>query len=159
MKATKAHYFFANGWPAKIWMAAVPTLFAAGAVMEFWSGLFSPSRLSEALISWGGVLASILLGWFVGILVGWFVIGPLYYDRNLKNGEPFHKGEVVQILVGPHRDRLVQVVETYEIGSYAGAHRVRVDLGGELAEGENVFTSTEILRVEAAAEPPLPIPL
>ena len=76
----------------------------------------------------------------------------MYYDRSLKNGEPFHQGDMVQILIGPHRDRIVRVRDAFDIASWAGSHRILVDLGDEIKEDENVFTSIQILRVATEGE-------
>ena len=76
-------------------------------------------------------------------------MGPLYHDRSVKNGEPFEVGDSVQILHGPHRDSIVPVIAIVDIGTFAGGHRVRVDLGGPEEEDE-VFHSKDILRVSPA---------
>lgn len=142
MKASRAHYFFAQEWPAKIWLAAFALLSAVITASQCW-GILGVSWASS-LIFVGLVLLGALLGYFVGFLVGWPILGPIYYGRGLMNGEPFHPGEMVQILVGPHRDRIVQVMETYDHG-YAGGHLVRVDLG---TDEDNFFRSIQILRME-----------
>lgn len=76
----------------------------------------------------------------------------MYYDRSLKNGEPFHSGDMVQILVGPHRDRVVRVIEAFDYAACAGAHCIRVDLGVEARKYENLFRSTQILKVSSSSE-------
>jgi hypothetical protein len=149
MKASRIHYFFAENWPAKIWMAAFLVLFVLGSASIFWPLFIFPTRWTDPLLFFGCVLLAVPLGWFIGILIGWLVIGPLNYGRSLKNGEPFHQGDTVQILKGPHRDRVVRVVNAFDIGDYAGAHRVRVDLGETGEDGEDVFGSTEVLRVSS----------
>jgi hypothetical protein len=142
MKASRIHYFFAEDWPVKIWLTAVLVLFVLGSAFIFWPLLVSPTRWTDPFLFFGCVLLAVPLGWLVASLIGWFVIGPLYYDRGLKNGEPFHQGDTVQILTGPHRDRVVWVVNAFE-------HAVHVDLGEASEDGEDVFASIEVLRVSS----------
>ena len=109
--------------------------------------LWYPDRWTDPLLFFGCTALAAVLGYFVGILAGFFCLGPLYYNRSIMNGEPFKQGDMVQILVGPFKDRVVRVLSTFDIGSYAGAHRIRVDLGTETKDDENMFTSIQILRV------------
>jgi hypothetical protein len=145
MKASGIHYFFAGKWPIKIWMVVFPLVAGTWAGSSCWTLLVSPANWKAPLVFLGLVLLASLLGYFVGILVGWPVIGLLYYDRSLKNGEPFKRGDTVQILVGQHRDRIVPVIEAFDYAPYAGGHRIRVDLGPDVKD--NVFGSSEILRL------------
>jgi hypothetical protein len=147
MKATKIHYFFAQGWLEKIWHIVFSSVFVIYGTFGQWGFIVSPTTWVDPLFFLGGVFLYALLGYFVGILVGWPIIGPIYYNRSLKNGEPFHKGETVQILVGPYRGRIVPVMEAWDAAEYAGGHRIHVDLRSEVEDNENIFTSTEILRV------------
>ena len=147
IKATKIHYFFAQGWLEKIWLIVFSSTFVIYGTFGEWGFIFSPTTWVEMLFFLGGVFLYALLGYFVGIIAGWPIIGPIYYNRSLKNGEPFHKGETVQILVGPYRDSIVSVIKAWDAAEYAGGHRIHVDLGSELEDNEIIFTSTEILRV------------
>ena len=150
MKASGIHYFFARKWPIKIWMIAFPSAASVLAGSSCWTLLVSPVNWKDPLVFLGLVLLAALLGYFVGILVGWPVIGPMYYDRSLENGEPFRSGDMVQILIGPHRDRIVRVIEGFDYAPYAGGHRIRVDLGADIRD--NVFESCEILRISSASD-------
>lgn len=148
MKPTWAHYFFAQEWPARIWMSMFPISFGTIAAILGWLTLEFLRSWTEVLLfaAYVGLVAA--LGWFVGILVGWFVLGPLYFDRSIKNGEPFQPGDLVHILVGPYRDRIARVYSTFEVGSFAGAHRVRVELGERKKDDwKDVFSSYQILRI------------
>jgi hypothetical protein len=149
MKASRIHYFFAQEWPIKIWMTAVPSVFAIYAALRCWPLFVSPTSWFDWPVIVGIILLAAMLGYFVGILLGWPIIGPLYYDRSVRNGEPFHAGDMVQILVGPHRDRVVRVIKAFDCGAYAGGHRITVDLGAE----EEDFRSHQILRMSGGAEP------
>lgn len=127
-----------------MWVVGIPLLFGVVAAIRC-DPTLDPSGI---FLSIGIVLLAMVLGYFASILVGWFVLGPLYYGRSRKNGEPFREGDMVQILVGPHRDRVARVYRALDIASWAGAHRVYVELGeDEKAAGRDVFKSYEIVRV------------
>ena len=107
----------------KIWFAVIPSLFLIFAfyVCEPTTALFNDWR---NLMHLGFIiLITLLLGFFSSYLFGWFVLGPLYHNRGLKNGAPFQEGDVVQIIAGPYRDRVVNVYATWQGDS------VRVMLG------------------------------
>ena len=150
MKPSRIHYFVAAQWPSRIWLTAFPAASFAWSASLCWPLLVSPTKWTDPLVFFGCALLAAALGFFVSIIVGWPILGPMYYDRSLKNGEPFHTGEMVHILVGPHRDRVVPVVEAFDFADYAGAHRIRVDLGENAKETESLFSSHEILRVSEA---------
>ena len=144
VKPSRLQYFFARDWPTKIWLAGVPLL--CGLIA---AGYCYPTFKSSGIfLSIGIILLAMVLGFFASIPVGWFVLGPLYFDRSRKNGEPFRDGDMVQILVGPHRDQVVRVYRALDIAPWAGAHRVYVDLGAdEKTGGRDMFKSYEIVRV------------
>jgi transcription antitermination factor NusG len=67
------------------------------------------------------------------------------------NGGPFHKGDTVRILVGPHEGRVSRVYEEWK-----ERNQVKVDLGAELSRKvEDVFSFIELKR-ERGAEPASP---
>ena len=150
MKPSRIHYFVAGDWPSKIWATVFPVGFACFAASSCWQLLLSPTRWTDPLFVLGYLVSFALLGYFVSILVGWPILGPLYYARSLKNGEPFHIGDKVQVLSGPHRDRIVRVVNVFDIADWAGGHRIEVELGAAVKEDHRVFRSTQVLRVESA---------
>ena len=150
MKPSRLHYFVAGEWPSKIWVTVFSAGFAFYAASSYWQLVVSPTRWTDPLIVLGYSVLFAILGYFVSILVGWPVLAPMYYDRSLKNGEPFHIGDMVQVLVGPHRDRIVRVENVFDIADWAGAHRIQVDLGAQVKEGDRVFGSTQVLRVKSA---------
>lgn len=133
-------------------MTAFPAILAAGAACHGWPLLVSATRWTDPLLFCGWILLAALLGLFVGLLVGWPIIGPLYYDRSRKNGEPFQRGDMVQILVGPYSDRIAPVTDAFDIASFAGGHRVRVDLGADAKGCGNVFRSHQVLRISSGGQ-------
>ena len=148
MKASKLQYFFAGDWPSKIWLCGVPLICAIVTFISLHPTSAYFGNWTGALIFAGIMCLALILGYFVSILSGIFLLGPLYYNRSLKNGEPFHEGDVVQILVGPHRDQIAKVYKAWDIASWAGAHRVQVDLGeNEKSKGRDIFKSYQIFRI------------
>jgi hypothetical protein len=141
MKPTRLQYFFASPWPSWMWFTVIPLGFA------FAMGRICTSFL-DPLAGWGEfvhfawyVAIALLLGFFLALFPGWFVIGPLYYDRELKNGGPFKVGDTVQILSGPHKNRITQVYATWQGNS------LRVELGEkEKKEFTDIFSPAELLR-------------
>lgn len=135
-------YFYAKNWPMKICFTVVPSLFLIFAVYvcEPTTALFDDRG---ALIQFIFIiLITLLIGFFFSFLMGWFVLGPLYYNRCLKNGGPFHEGDIVQIIAGRHRDRIVRVYSSWQGDS------VRVMLGqNEMDNFQDILSPTELIRV------------
>lgn len=90
------------------------------------------------ILSWG-------VGWFLATLAGWFVIGPLYYEQACRNGAPFHVGDSVRLLIGPHAGRMVNVCQVWD-----GRGAVRVELGEQAREQlDDVYSELEVCRESA----------
>ncbi len=85
------------------------------------------------------LIISLPLGWFFGAFCVWpFVFGVV----GTLNGAPFHVGESVRVLVGPHRD---QVFEIYDI--WYERHQVRVKIGKqEQKQTIDVFSYDQVCR-------------
>jgi hypothetical protein len=116
---TRAQYFFARPWLFNAWLIAgslAGSVFAVGAA--------KPSGTVSFLWLIGIVPIAAFLGFFLAFLVGGFVLGPIYYARNLTNAAPFHEGDMVHVLVGPHQDRVLRVYEVWD-----SRNQVRVELG------------------------------
>ncbi len=141
MKPTPLQYFFARDWPRKIWMVAAP-LYIVFFIVRECHPTFS------LFMDWQAVfwlfcvaLLALPIGFFLAILMGWFILGPLYFDRGLKNGGPFRPGDRVRILTGPHRDRIVVVYSLWQGDS------VRVELSEEEKKNyKDVFSPVQLLR-------------
>lgn len=139
-------YIVAEGWLHRIWFTGIPLLCTLAAI-----GMLKPTP--ELLSDWRNlfniaviVLAVPIIGYFSALLIGFFILGPILYSRGLKNGAPFHKGDLVRILVSPHRDRLVRVYEVWE-----SRDQVRVELGAkEEEEVKDVFSFTQICKEQDA---------
>ncbi len=148
MKPSRMQYWFAQGWPGRTWFTVIPLLLVLAAVRAC-------EPTPALLLNWrcllqfvGLVLLSLLLAFFSAILVGWPILGPIYYDRGLKNGAPFHEGDLVRISAGPHRDRIVGVCELW-----ASRDQVRVELGEkEKEEVKDVLSFTQICREQDAEQ-------
>lgn len=140
---TRMQYFFAQEWPGRIWNMAIPLIVAIGTVRATGFSFDLLTDWHSALWSVGIFILGLLLGYFVAILIGWPILGPIYYDRELKNGGPFKVGDSVQILAGPHKGRIARVYSTWQGNS------VRVELGEEAKKRfEDIFQPTQLLKEE-----------
>lgn len=141
MKATRIHYFYAQDWPTKIWFGAVMLLCVMVAVRAADPTVAALNDWWMALWLLVIIAISLLIGFFSALVLGWFILGPLYYDRMLKNGGPFKVGDLVQILAGHHRGRVVRVYSLWK------GDAVRVVLGEKEEEAfGDVFSPTELLK-------------
>jgi hypothetical protein len=150
VKPTRAHYFYAQNWLARLWIVIIPALFvvlmagALGPPPEI-SGLNADAKAYLFLLG-----ISLLFGICVAALLGPFILGPLYHHRAELNGYPYRPGDFVEILVGPSRGRVARVVEVWD---WRG--NLRIDLG-EVArpKSKTLFTFTEVIK-RSDAEPPV----
>ena len=143
MKPTRAHYFYAENWPQRIWLVAWPL--ASAALMV--------AALGPVEMTWPymkPVLLAAAAGFFTGGLVGVFVLGPMYWHRAVVNGVPFVPGDRVEILAGRDRGRVATVAEYIDYRLC-----VRLDDG-------RIFDVRKVMRVDDAAAPtphaPAPAP-
>lgn len=151
MKPTKAQLFFASAWPGRIWFTAIP--FSLAMAVGVWcAGFLHPlSALWDFIRFAWFVLLALLLGFFLAMFPGWFVIGPLYCDREMKNGGPFKVGDSVQILRCPHKGRVSRVYSAWQ------GNTLRVELSAkEKEEFKDIFSPAELLREEASKNPRTP---
>lgn len=100
------------------------------------------------LWSAGLLLVIVLLSYLIGVGIGtftcFFVFGPILYHQGLLNGGPFQKGDVVQVISGPHRDRGGRIYSGWQHDTY------RVDLDEESRENySDIFADYQLLRVES----------
>jgi hypothetical protein len=113
-----------------------------------------PRILLEPLASWRDavwfawfVLLALFLGFTLAIFPGWFIIGPLFYDREMKNGGPFKVEDTVRILSGPQKGRISRVYATWQ------GNLLRVELDEKATEDfSDVFSPMELLREESAQQ-------
>ena len=156
MNPTRLHYFYARKWP--IWLAIiiVPLL-----CLVFMTRVLGPApALLPLNAASGNYLFLLGLAWFLGwalcALVGPFIFGPIYSYRARLNGAPFLPGDQAEILVGPHRGRIVQVLEALD-----GRGKIRVDLGEKTSSKRkgmflagDFFEETQLLRVVGVEQHP-----
>jgi hypothetical protein len=142
MTPSRAQYFFARPWLSNAWLIAVPLVCIVIAVRASGTSSETISEWPSLLLLIGVVTLAALLGYVLALLLGWLVFGPLYYARGLKNGAPFHEGDLVRILFGTNRDRVVRVYEVWE-----SRDQVRVVLGEqERKDVTDVFSPYQICR-------------
>ena len=140
---TRRQRILASSWPITLSGCAVVAVVIYGAVSI--SGPIQYAFSSVwSVCCWLTIIAlSFFLGYYVAIPALWILWGPVLMDQGERNGGPFHPGDQVQILCGPHRDTVTHV--------YAGAQyeRVHVELGEEAKEScADIFAAHELLRVD-----------
>jgi hypothetical protein len=108
MKPTRAQYFFAEGWPIRIffipWLA-VPILFTYVTARTL-APIFSPLLHWWNLLRYTAlILSALLLGALIALVLssvlGWIVLLPIHYLRGRMNGGPFVEGDTVRVIAGP----------------------------------------------------------
>ncbi len=128
----KIHYFLAHGRECAASGGAVTLAVLVG--------------LGCGVFSLRTVLAMILalpLGFILG---GIFLLPLISAIVSKINGSPFHEGDLVRVLVGPHRDLVAYV---YDVWTQRG--QVRVDLGKAAEKAvTDVFNFMEVKREEEA---------
>lgn len=87
------------------------------------------------------VIAPVLF-FILSLPCGFIVLVPLFRLGAKLNGAPFHAGDRVRILVGAHRDRIVQIYEVWEERG-----QVRVELDEQSRQKvKDVFSFTQVCR-------------
>lgn len=142
MNPTPLQRVFASKWLIRIWFSAtsMATMVVCLATAGFRFGHVTDWRQ----VGWYFLIGiiSAALGLMLGVFPGVFLLGPLFHARGLSNGAPFHEGDTVQIITGPHRGTVTRVYSEWQGDS------VRVELGVAAQDTyEDVFSPTEILRI------------
>ena len=149
MKPTRMQYIFAGDWPCRIVLTVITTVITVLLPLAVISGVPTPEEYSgwlNLLIVAGFFLISLPIGFLSSLVIGWPIICILYGIRAKINGAPFHKGDLVHILVGSHRDRIVRVYEIWE-----SRNQVLVELGAkEKEEVKDVFSFGAICKEQDA---------
>ena len=114
-----------------------------------------PSRAT--FLDWRSILSftvvvviSPAIGFFLGILFGALLLPPMYALRERLNGGPFKVGDSVQILIGPHKGMITQVVSPWQGRSY----RVKLDKESEKSF-KDIFGADQLIK-EMNAEQSVP---
>jgi hypothetical protein len=146
MKPKPIHYFFAKDWPIKGYFGAWAV---AGVVMVVSECQPSRAMLGDwsycALFIMALLVAPIFFA-FLSIPVAFLFLGPFYHLGDRLAGAPFRVGDRVRILVGPHRDRVVEVYAVWD-----SRRQIRVWLDAELEKKvRDVFSFTQVCRENAA---------
>jgi hypothetical protein len=139
-------YAFARNWPLRAYLsvwAIAGVMFAVGGCQPTLR-LFSDWRY--CLLFTLSVLIAPLLFVFLSLPLAFLILGPVYSLGERLAGAPFRVGDRVRILVGPHRDR---VVDVYAV--WAERHEVRVRLDAEAEQNyDDVLSNTMVCRDEQA---------
>jgi len=145
MKPTRLQYALARGF---ILSTCASALLMAGIVA--WRLLPTASLLPGLPLSFWlyflfACFTALPLGWMFGALLIWPFVESV---ASKVNGAPFHEGESVRVLSGPHRDR---VLELYEI--WHERHQVRAWLGEQPGKDvTDVFDYHQICRASESGD-------
>jgi len=138
---SKLRYLIAHGWTLSTWGTGLLL-----AVFVGWSCAPTFALLLTASFSVffvAAVLVAVPLGWVLGAIFLW----PFVITIGGKiNGAPFHDGDLVRILVGPHRDYIVRV---YSVWTERNQVRVEID-EQSVKDVKDVFMLTEVCREKVA---------
>jgi hypothetical protein len=135
-------YLFAKDWPLKVYFAVVAILGVWVAVVTCHPSVAMFRDWLYLLLFIVSIVVAPVLFCFLSLPCACMVLGPLYYFRARLNGAPFRVGDRVRILVGPHRDRIVQVYDVW-----GERRQVRVDLDAQTEKDvTDVFSFTQICR-------------
>ena len=141
-KASIINYAFARDWPAKAYFGAWVILGIVTVVLvcEPSPEMFKDWRFGVFFIV--SLLVAPLFFAALSLISAPGVIFPLYCLGRWLAGGPFQVGDRVRILIGPHRER---VVEVYEVWESRCEVRVRLDAKAE-KEVRDVFSFTQVFR-------------
>lgn len=121
-------------------VTVVFSLYSVGTLHFAFSDLWSVGLMS------GIVVLSYLIGAGIGTMTVFVVFGPILYHQGFLNGGPFQEGDVVQVIGGPHRDRVGRIYSGWQHETW------RVDLGEEAEESySDIFADYQLLRVKSEA--------
>ena len=114
MKPSPIHYIFAHELPTKGYLGFWAIFGIAVVIKE--------SQPSQVLLSdWlfcalfiVSLLLAPVLFMCLSLLIAPLVLGPAYYLGDRFTGAPFRVGDHVRILVGPYRNRVVEVYDVWD---------------------------------------------
>lgn len=130
-------YFIKCWYPCFIFFFVVWTVLKSNvtlAELAYW-------QFEVLLLVW--IIFAIPLGFLIAIPVGAIVLPPIYSLFLWSNGGELKEGELVKVLVGPHKGEIARV---YSVGQRSD---VRVELGEEARENfTDYFEQFELIRVK-----------
>ena len=109
MKPSAMQLFFAEDWPARIWITAWISAATIGLVktVPFNAEAFRSLSFVATFVFLFLVVA--LIAYLVSIILGCIVLPPIFRWRERLNGAPYKVGETVEILCRPHRGTLGEI--------------------------------------------------
>lgn len=129
----------------KIWFVSVALFGAVAAGYSCHPSLALFRDWHFVLLFLFAVTVAPVFAFFLSLPLTWIVVGPLYYARAKLNGAPFHVGDYVQVLVGPHCDQIAKIYSTWQGGTF------RVELGPDAEKSfTDIFSEAQLLRVHGA---------
>ena len=140
-KPSKLQYLLARGYVRSTCTTA--TIVAAVAARQIGPSLAAMRDVSFLFYYVAAIVLIWPLGWFLGAFCVWPFVMAL---TNKLNGAPFQNGDLIHILVGPHRDRVAHIYDVWPTRNQA-----RVELGEKEKKAvTDVFDYTDICRERSA---------
>ena len=91
------------------------------------------------------MLGLVFVGAVIGLVVSWILFKVLWRVRVWLNRGPFHTGDLVQVIAGPHAGKIAAVYE-----EWPSRKQVRIDLGEiESTEVKDVYSYVQLLKSES----------
>lgn len=88
------------------------------------------------------VILVLLMGAAIGLGISWLANVLLWRIRVRINGGPFHTGDLVQVITGPHAGTIARVYE-----EWPSRKEVRIDVGElEMREVKDVFSHVQLMK-------------
>lgn len=150
MQPTILQRFFALPLPIRVWNIAF-TLAVIICTLRY-AG-FDSSHLHSLLMTslWAVVIiVTGILGWLASFMPGLMVFIPVILWREHANGGPFHVGDYVQVIGGPHDGIVATVIETPSPLPYQDLFYLEYE-GSRLHDG---FGNLELFKIADGPGPP-----
>jgi hypothetical protein len=94
------------------------------------------------------MLGLVFVGAVIGLIVSWIFFKILWRVRVWLNRGPFHTGDLVQVIAGPHAGKIAAVYD-----EWPSRKQVRIDLGEtESTEVKDVYSYVQLLKSESTRD-------
>ncbi|QGJ68411.1 Hypothetical protein PBC10988_0700 [Planctomycetales bacterium 10988] len=116
--------------------------------LQVYRGIFS--SLDQLILFFATIFLSSIFGFFLFCYVGIFVLTPMQYIAAWCNSGPFHKGDKVQILEGPHRYKVSYI---YHVSESNRDNFHYVYTGPEIDRGlTHIYDPSQLIKLEEDKE-------
>ncbi len=110
MKPSPCQIFFADDWLQKTWIGSFVTFAMAYSTIHFLPTFHTLGFSIYSIVLAVVILIAGAIGFLASLILGCMILPRIYFERELMNGAPFQKGDLVVILQKKHRGRLAWVL-------------------------------------------------